>query len=254
MKIVVVGYGRMGHEIEQAARERNHEVVATVDPAAPDAFATSIDELERKGVSPDEPTVAIDFSLPDGLAENVAAYARLGWAAVIGTTGWAADREPVLAPARSAGIPLVYGANFSVGANLFFRIARYAGRLAAHAGLYDGAVVELHHRLKQDSPSGTALTIAESLLRELPRKDHLQTETLHRRIESDELHVVSGRVGSIPGTHTVYLDSNADTIELTHRARNRSGFAAGAVQAAEWIVNQKGIFEVDQFFDDLFQD
>ncbi|WP_103679310.1 4-hydroxy-tetrahydrodipicolinate reductase [Alkalispirochaeta sphaeroplastigenens] len=256
MRIVIVGYGRMGREIEAIARDRGHQIVATVDPLAPGATALSLEEvppLEPASTATD-PVTVIEFALPPQIGENVAFYARRGWHAVIGTTGWDQDREAVLRPAREAGTGLVYGSNFSVGANLFFRISRYAARLADRTGAYDSAVMELHHRQKQDSPSGTALTIAEGLLQESSSKSRLQPETLHRRIEEEELHVISGRVGFIPGTHTVYLDSLADTVELTHRARTRQGFALGAVQAAEWICSRREVVPVDVFFDDLFQD
>ncbi|TVR69664.1 MAG: 4-hydroxy-tetrahydrodipicolinate reductase [Spirochaetaceae bacterium] len=256
MKAVIVGYGQMGHEIERVLRDRGHAIAAIVDPAASGATAPSLDEAIRilaEGDSPGEPVVAIDFALPDSVQANTKAYARAGWAAVLGTTGWEDRREEVLAPVRAAGTSLVYGSNFSVGANMFVRVARYAARLASRTGEYDAALVELHHRLKKDSPSGTAITVAQVMQEELKEKRLIQVETVHRRIEREELHVISGRVGSVPGTHTVMLDSTADTVELTHRARSRQGFAVGAVQAAEWIVGRRGVYSVEAFFDDLFE-
>ncbi|SIQ92532.1 dihydrodipicolinate reductase [Alkalispirochaeta americana] len=256
MRIVIVGYGRMGREIEAISRERGHQILATVDPLAPGATAASLEQLPplEPASTLENPVTVIEFALPPQIRENVAYYARHGWHGVIGTTGWDQEREEVLRPAREAGTGLVYGSNFSVGANLFFRLSRYAARLANKTGAYDSAVMELHHRQKQDSPSGTALTIAEGLLQETSCKNTIQPETLHRRIEQEELHVISGRVGFIPGTHTVYLDSVADTVELTHRARTRQGFALGAVQAAEWISSRQDVVPVDEFFNDLFQD
>jgi 4-hydroxy-tetrahydrodipicolinate reductase len=254
MRIVIVGYGRMGHEIERVAAARGHKIIATVDPVAEDATARSVAEAAA-GPLPStaaDPVVAIDFALPEAVKDNVAAYRDAGWAVVVGTTGWDQQREEILLPAREGDIALVYGSNFSVGANMFIRIARHAARLAERTGEYDGAVFELHHRGKQDSPSGTALMIADAIQAEMTDKQQIQTETLHRRISPEELHVASGRVGSIPGTHTVYLDSTADTVELTHRARSRQGFAVGAVQAAEWIASRSGIHPVEAFFDDLF--
>lgn len=255
MRIVIVGYGRMGHEIECVARDRGHEIFATVDPAASDASHASVADAASAGNGdlPDDPIIAIEFALAEGVEKNVAAYGRAGWKAVIGTTGWDAHRESVLGEAERAGTHLVYGSNFSVGANLFIRLARYAARLAGRTGEYDTAVVELHHRKKQDSPSGTALTIAEAIREEYKDKTSLQVETLHRQILNEELHIVSGRVGSVPGTHTVLFDSTADTVELTHRARSRQGFAVGAVQAAEWIAERTGVHGVESFFDDLFR-
>lgn len=255
MRVVIVGYGQMGHEIETVLRARGHTVAAIVDPVASGATAPSAGEAAR-AISADgaagEPIAAIDFALPDSVLENAQVYARAGWAAVIGTTGWESQREEVLAPFRDAGTGLVYGSNFSVGANMFVRITRYAARLASRTGEYDSALVELHHRRKKDSPSGTAITLAEVMRQELRDKKEIQVETVHRQILPEELHVISGRVGSVPGTHSVILDSAADTVELTHRARSRQGFAVGAVQAAEWIVERKGIYPVEAFFDDLF--
>lgn len=251
MRAVIVGYGQMGHEIESVLRARGHEVAGIVDPVAAGATARTVGEA-ASAIQPGEPVVAIDFSLPESVPGNASAIAAAGWCAVIGTTGWEDHRESVLKAAEGAGTGLVYGSNFSVGANMFVRISRYGARLAARTGEYDSGVVELHHRKKKDSPSGTAIMIADAIQGEIAEKTEIQPETLHRRIESGELHVISGRVGSIPGTHTVILDSMADTVELTHRARSRQGFAVGAVQAAEWIAERTGVYPVEAFFDDLF--
>jgi 4-hydroxy-tetrahydrodipicolinate reductase len=251
MKIAVVGYGRMGREIEQAARERGHTVGARVDPVAEHAEYAAVSAAVEAGAI-DSDTVVIEFALPEGLAENMKHYAQAGCAVVIGTTGWDDTREEILSVARSGGIGVVWGANFSVGANMFARISEHAAQLASRAEGYDPALVEIHHRGKQDSPSGTALMLAEKVLNAGSEKRSIQTETLHRQIEREELHVASARLGSVPGTHTLYLDSQADTVELTHRARNRHGFAVGAVQAAEWIAATGGVHTVDEFFDHLF--
>lgn len=251
MQIALVGYGRMGREIEIAARERGHSVDIRVDPAAESADFPSVAAAVDAGAI-DSSTAVIEFALPEGLRENMERYAQAGCAVVIGTTGWDDHREELLAQARAAGLALVWGSNFSVGANMFARITEYAAALAARAGGYDPALVELHHRGKQDSPSGTALMLGEKVLASGGEKRSIQTEALHRRIEPEELHVASVRVGSVAGTHTLYLDSPADTVELTHRARSRHGFAVGAVQAAEWITTTGGVHTVGEFFDHLF--
>jgi 4-hydroxy-tetrahydrodipicolinate reductase len=252
MELVIVGYGRMGHEIEAAAIGRGHKVVARIDPSADDAdFSSLAAAAEAKALS--SPAVAIEFALPDGIESNLDHYGRAGVPVVIGTTGWNDRQAEVLEIAEGTGVPVVWGANFSVGANLFTRVVAFASRMAERAGGYDSAMVELHHRGKQDSPSGTALAIAREMLAGGDSKREIQVETLHRRIREEELHVASARVGAVPGTHTVYLDSPADTVELTHRARNRQGFAVGAVQAAEWLSTvSPGVYTVAQFFDDLF--
>ncbi len=252
MKLAITGYGRMGHEIEAIARSRDHEIVCTIDPGAENADYPHVSDAVNAGVlTPD--VCAIDFSFPDAVAANIAEYARAGCTAVVGTTGWDKERDDVLKPAISAGISLVWGSNFSVGANMTVRIASIAAKLAAAAEVYDVGLVELHHTGKKDSPSGTAIMIAEEILAGMKSKSAIQEETLHRRISAEELHTASARIGSIPGTHTVYFDSPADTIELTHRARDRSGFALGAVRAAEWITTRSGVHPVRDFFDDLFR-
>jgi len=251
MKIAITGYGRMGREIEGISLSRGHEIVCRIDPVAEGAAFPSVMDAVEAGVLTDD-VCAIDFALPSAVATNIAGYARAGCQAVIGTTGWDAQREEVLAPARDAGIRLVWGSNFSVGANMAVRIAGYSAKLANAAGSYDVGIHELHHTGKKDSPSGTAIMLAEEILAVTAGKGEIQTETLHRQIRNDELHVTSGRIGGIPGTHTVYFDSLADTVEVTHRARNRNGFALGAVQAAEWIVTASGVHPVQDFFDDLF--
>jgi 4-hydroxy-tetrahydrodipicolinate reductase len=250
LEVVIVGFGRMGHEIARVCGDRGHRIVATVDPLAGDASHRELESVPFSGQP--AATVVIDFSLPEAVARTVRTCAERGWHLVIGTTGWDTRREEVLEPATQAEIGVVYGANFSLGANLFIRVAAYAQQLATRAGDYDTALVELHHRGKKDSPSGTALETGRALLQEAPGKQRLQVETLHRAIESDELHLVSARVGSIAGTHTVYFDSEADTVEITHRARSRNGFARGAVQAAEWISGRKGIHPVETFLEELF--
>lgn len=248
MRVAIVGYGRMGHRVEEVCRERGHDVAVCVDPHAADADAQSLAEAASDGrLGPG--MVAIDFSLPDAVAANLAAYGRIGCHAVIGTSGW---DESLLEPLRDEGrIGVVHGSNFSVGAQWFTRVVAFAAQLSDRVGGYDPALVEFHHRGKQDSPSGTALMLAREVLARTADKRTIQTETLHRLPERHELHVVSGRAGSIPGTHTVLFDSEADTVELTHRARNRGGFALGAVMAAEWITDRTGIFPASRFFDEF---
>lgn len=247
LAVAIVGYGRMGHEVAAAAGARGHRVVATIDPLAADADFRAVDAAALRSCD-----VAIEFALPAGVEANVARYAESGVAAVVGTTGWDDRRERVLAPAAEAKIPLVYGSNFSVGANLFFRIVDEAARLADAVEDYDVFLTEAHHSAKKDSPSGTALSLAEIVLSRIARKTAIVDETVRRAIAPHELHVGSVRGGAVPGTHTVTFDSNADSVELTHRARSRAGFALGAVLAAEWVVGRPGVWRVDQFFEALF--
>ncbi|MCG8478078.1 MAG: 4-hydroxy-tetrahydrodipicolinate reductase [Spirochaetales bacterium] len=251
MNIAIVGYGRMGREIDAIAAERGHRVTCRVDPTDREADYPTVRAAVDAGAIDGE-TAVIEFSLPSGPPQHVAVYGEVGCSVVIGTTGWDAERSAVLAAAKAAGIGLVWGANFSVGAEMLKRVTGYATDLACRVGDYDQAVVELHHRNKRDSPSGTALAVAEEVLSR-GTKTTVHVETLHRAPRAEELHVTAARVGSMPGTHTVYYDSPADTLEITHRARNRGGFARGAVQAAEWIERVGGVRTVGEFFDDLFR-
>jgi len=257
MRVAIVGYGRMGREIQVVLGERGHEIVAIVDPAVGDeaVAASGIDPAIRSDeVSPTLLSgcdAVIEFSLADAVAGHVAAYAASGVPCVLGTTGWLDRLADVRRSVEASGAALVYGSNFSIGAHVFFRAAAYAGSLVKDLDEYDLLVHEMHHRGKKDSPSGTALTLAEAVLAEVPRKKRIETGRLDRAPEPDELHVSSSRGGSIPGTHTLYLDSAADTIEVRHQARSRGGFAIGAVRAAEWIAGRTGVFTVEQFIDDL---
>jgi 4-hydroxy-tetrahydrodipicolinate reductase len=246
MKVVLVGYGRMGHEVALSLERRGHELLASVDPKSPEATHRSVAEAPL-----DQADAVIEFSLAEGVAENAKLYARTGVPAVVGTTGWAEKEADVRAAVASGGIGYLIGANFSIGANLFMILAEEAGRLINGLEEYDPMLCEYHHSGKADSPSGTALRTAGAVLAAVDRKKRIQTETLHRPVDPEELHVASLRGGSIPGTHTLTLDSAADSIEITHRARGRSGFADGAVRGAEWIRGKKGFFTVDDFLKEL---
>ena len=242
MKIMLSGYGKMGQEVEAAALQRGHTICSRVDPLAPcaDAKTLSPDALRGAGA-------VIEFALPEGIEERARFYADARLPAVIATTGWQAKLETVRGLVAAAGTGLVYGSNFSVGANLFFEIVRRAAALVNRFPDYDVLAYELHHRRKKDSPSGTALTTGTIVLDESDRKDKLVTERLDRAIAPDELHFASVRGGYIPGTHTVLFDSAEDTIEITHTARSRAGFALGSVLAAEWISGRPGVFEFTEY-------
>ncbi len=256
MNIALVGYGRMGHEIEQVLVSRGHTCPARVDPAAKEADATSLSEAfaETDGGATNSrvrgPDAVIEFASPTGVVENAEWYTRHGVPAVVGTTGWEDRREEVHGIVEREGGAYLWGANFSVGANLFFALVEAAGRLIDRFEDYDPMLFEAHHRGKKDSPSGTALEAARRLLAVSSRKQDIVTDALQRRIEPQELHVASLRGGSVPGTHTLSFDSPFDTITLSHSARTRSGFALGSVLAAEWLVGRRGFYSVDDFFAD----
>ncbi|MFP4549197.1 MAG: 4-hydroxy-tetrahydrodipicolinate reductase [Spirochaetales bacterium] len=254
MRIAIVGYGRMGRMIEQIARQRKHEVTLVVDPQI-SGDGPGQAELAKTltAESLTEADVAIEFSLPEGVKENVARYIEAAVPAVIGTTGWLDQLDDITKRIKAADGALLYGANFSIGAHVFFKAAEYATSLVAELPEYDLAVHEMHHSNKKDSPSGTALTLANRVIAAHPRKSKIETARFDRAPEEDELHVSSTRGGAVPGTHTLYLDSQADTVEVRHTARSREGFALGAVRAAEWLVGKKGVFEVEEFISELLE-
>ena len=245
MRVLIVGYGAMGHMIEDILLRRGHEIAGRVDPAGTgDAEEVTSGLLQKsEGV--------IEFSLAEGLMGNIQKYAQAKVPAVIGTTGWENKRRDAEKVILQNGSTLLWGNNFSVGANLFFNIVSRAAALINGIEEYDIMLNEYHHKRKKDSPSGTALTVAEKIIANLDRKTEIQTETLDRAIKENELHVGSVRGGWIPGIHTVTLDSEADSIEITHSARNRAGFALGAVRAMEWLEGRSGFFSVDDFINDI---
>ncbi len=247
MDVILVGYGRMGHEIEQVLVERGHRCVARIDPKASGADARSLEEASAAA------DCAIEFANGEGVVDNARWYAAHAVPAVVGTTGWEAERDTVREIVESARTGYLWGANFSVGANLFFALVEAAGVLLDRFEDYDAMMFETHHRHKKDSPSGTALEAARRLLRVHGRKSDIVTEALQRPIEPHELHVASMRGGSVPGVHELTFDSPFDSITIRHSARTRAGFALGSVLAAEWLAGRSGFFSVDDFFADRLQ-
>jgi 4-hydroxy-tetrahydrodipicolinate reductase len=246
MRAVIVGYGSMGREVERTLAERGHAVAARVDSAAGRADAPELTkEIAAKA------DIAIEFSVADAVAANARRYAALGLSAVVGTTGWQAKLGEVAAVVAGSPIGYLHGSNFSIGAHLFFALVARAARLVDPLPEYDILSWEVHHRRKKDSPSGTALSMAKLVTSVSSRKKRIVTERLDRPIAADELHVASVRGGEVPGIHTVLLDSLFDTVEITHSARSRGGFALGAVRAAEWLAGRHGMFTVDDFIADL---
>jgi 4-hydroxy-tetrahydrodipicolinate reductase len=214
MKLLLVGYGKMGRLVEELALARQHEIVGRVDVA-------------RAPWSPAD--VAIDFSTADALAENFPRYVESRLPVVIGTTGWSDRLEEYRAQAAAARIGVVAAANFSIGVNLFEILVAEATRLMHAHPQYGAWIHEAHHAAKRDAPSGTALLL----------RDAMTGAGFSRGIDMS-----STRAGMIPGTHTIGFDSASDTIELTHTARDRRGFASGAIAAAEWLQGRDGWFSM----------
>ncbi|MBI2145347.1 4-hydroxy-tetrahydrodipicolinate reductase [Candidatus Woesearchaeota archaeon] len=249
MKIALIGYGKMGKEVERAAKMRGHSVCAIIDPS--NAGATHKDVGDGSCLKDAE--VVIDFTVPAAVLGNIKKVSAAKKNLVIGTTGWYDGMTEAKQLVGQAGTGLIYSSNFSVGVNVFYRVVEAAARLVNKVPEYDVFGYELHHNQKLDSPSGTAKSIAELLVKNIGRKKQVQYDRLDRRINSDEIHFASVRSGWIPGTHVVGFDSEADTIELKHTARSRSGFALGAVMAAEWLKGRKGFFTMNDFISDFFR-
>ncbi len=248
MKLALVGYGKMGKEVERVARLRGHAISAIIDQSATGATHKEITADAIKDAD-----VVIDFTTPAAAAENIRRVGAAKKNMVVGTTGWYDHMTEAKQVVGAAGTGFIYSSNFSVGVNAFYKIVEAAARLIDKVPEYDVFGYELHHNQKLDSPSGTAKSIAEVLLKNISRKKAVNYDKLERKPNMEEIHFASIRGGWIPGTHVVGFDSEADTIELKHTARSRSGFALGAVMAAEWLNGRKGFFTMNDFMKDFFR-
>jgi len=266
MKVIIAGYGKMGRLLETKLCERGHTILAVVDPyyaenGAPsslpiEAYPSLRNALNGKpGNSLKDADVVIEFSLPAVAPVNLLFLINEKVPVVTGTTGWYEKLPEISKAVASAESSLLWSSNFSLGVNLFYRIASYAAKLIDPFKEYDVAGFEAHHNNKADSPSGTAKTLVDLVLGEMTRKKKAVYDTLERKPEADELHFASLRVGAAPGTHSLIFDSYADAIEITHTARSREGFAAGAVLAAEWLTAEKrtGVFTMDDVLKELLK-
>ncbi|PYO99301.1 MAG: dihydrodipicolinate reductase [Gemmatimonadetes bacterium] len=230
MKIALFGHGTMGRVLEESARAAGHEIGVVF---------TSANVGDAVRLLPGH-TVAIDFSVPGAVPAHVEAAAAAGVPLVEGTTGWQGDEVRVRKVVEGRGGALVYGANFSIGVNLFYRIVTSAAELFRGVAAYDPFIEEAHHARKRDAPSGTALALQTILSRALGRKE-----------QGTSVPIASTRAGQIPGTHRVGFDSAADQILLTHTARSRAGLSAGALLAAHWIVGRRGMYAFADVLDDI---
>jgi 4-hydroxy-tetrahydrodipicolinate reductase len=249
MKIALIGYGKMGKLLEQRALDLGHNVVAVVEPFAAGSAAVSGAPVSKTialayGPAGDGPLagadIAVEFTRPETAPENILALVERKIPVLVGTTGWHSRLPEITQKVEEAGSSLLWASNFSLGVNLFYRIAAYAAKIADPFADYDVGGWEAHHNKKADSPSGTAKTLVERVLENMSRKTRAIYDTLPGPPPADAIHFPSLRVGSVPGVHSLFFDSPADTIEITHTARSREGFAAGALRAAEWLVNFPG--------------
>ena len=244
MKIVLLGYGKMGQLIERYALKRDHDVVLIVD------------EDNRSSITAEElaeADVAIDFSTPHAALDNIHLCFDADLPIVVGTTGWYEQLDDIRTQCEEGGHSMLYGSNFSIGVNVFFHINKLLAKAMNPYKQYDVQVEEIHHIHKLDAPSGTAITIAEGIIENTADK-----ESWVNRVEgtaediipkNNELLIESLRIEEVPGTHTVLYSSEVDQIEFKHTAHSRDGFALGAVIASEWLHGKKGFYQVTEIFD-----
>ncbi|HYC87449.1 MAG TPA: 4-hydroxy-tetrahydrodipicolinate reductase [Chryseosolibacter sp.] len=232
MKIVLVGYGKMGKTIEKIAVARGHQVAARIDVD---------NHHDLAAVNAD---VAIEFSHPHAAFENVKQCLELGLPVVCGTTGWLARKEEIEALAYRLNGAFFYASNYSLGVNLFFRLNEALAAMMSNFDHYSVTIDEVHHTEKKDAPSGTAITLAEGLIKHLKGK---RKWVNHDTSESSEVPIKSFRIDEVPGTHIIKYASNIDDIEIKHIAHTREGFALGAVTVAEWLIGKKGVLNMDDF-------
>jgi 4-hydroxy-tetrahydrodipicolinate reductase len=247
MNIALLGYGKMGKIIEKIATDRKHNIVLKIDFYNQQDL--TVENLKKADV-------VIEFSTPGSVLSNIKNCFEAGVPVIVGTTGWYEHLPEIKKLCTETNSTLLYGSNFSIGVNIFFHVNKALARLMSNYSYYDVQVEEIHHTQKLDSPSGTAITIAEGIIENIKSKKEWVNmltaegdEDKSESVKTDQLLIESFRIDSVPGTHTVIYDSEVDSIEFKHTAHNRNGFALGAVVAAEWIQSKKGFFSVDQMFD-----
>lgn len=232
MKIALIGYGKMGKAIEAVALQKGHQVVLKIDVSNAAEFTQA---------NADKADVAIEFTGPHSAVKNILQCIEYGLPVVSGSTGWLEQWEQVEAACAAKNGTVVYSSNYSIGVNLFFEINKQLAKLMDPYPDYNVSMTEIHHTEKKDAPSGTAISLAEQILENLGRKHKWTNDAASN---PNEISIRSERVDPAPGTHTVCYSSAIDTIEITHTAHTRQGFAAGAVMAAEFASNKKGIFNM----------
>lgn len=239
MKIALSGYGKMGKEIEKIAIGRGHEIVVKFND--PEDWVDGQEQLAQADV-------AIEFSMPHSVVSNIFKCFDAKVPVVVGTTGWFGQLDHVKEVCNKHNQSLLYASNFSVGVNLFFEVNRTLAKLMNEHESYSVTLDETHHTAKVDSPSGTAIKLANDVIDNLERKDVWVNKPSDRGFE---LHIDSHRVENVPGTHIVKYQSEIDSIEIKHTANSRVGFAKGAVLAAEWLATKKGVFTMSDLLKDV---
>ena len=225
MKIALLGYGKMGKVIERIALERGHEIVLRK------SSSTSYAGLENADV-------AIDFSLPTSAVANISECLNNGIPVVSGTTGWLEEYSNMVALCEQKNGSFIYGSNFSLGVNLFFELNNYLAKMMSKFKNYSASMEEIHHTQKLDAPSGTAISLAKGII----ENSDYTNWTMDANPKENEISIEALRIENVPGTHSIFYNSEVDTIEIKHTAHSRDGFALGSIIAAEWLVGKKGVF------------
>lgn len=226
MKIALLGYGRMGKEIEKIAISRGHEIV--------------IRKNTEDSIDITKADVAIDFSIPDAAYNNIADCITNEVPVISGTTGWLTKYNDAVALCKEKNGAFIYASNFSVGVNIFFELNKQLAKMMANLKDYDISMEEIHHTKKLDAPSGTAITLAKGII----EKTSKEKWVLGKQTSKNSIPIEAKRIPDVPGTHSVWYTSDVDSIEIKHTAHNRKGFALGAVIAAEWIIGKTGVFSM----------
>lgn len=233
MKIALIGYGKMGHIIERIALERGHQIVSIIDKDNQADFNSP----EFKSAD-----VAIEFSMPTAAMENYEKCFAANVPVVAGTTGWLSRMDEIKDACKDGKQTFFYASNYSIGVNIFFALNKYLAKIMNNYPAYDVRMEEVHHIHKLDSPSGTAITLAEGIIQNLDRKDKwIESSTP----ATDEVGITAFRRDEVPGIHTIIYESAVDTISMTHDAKSREGFALGAVVAAEFLAGKKGFYTME---------
>jgi 4-hydroxy-tetrahydrodipicolinate reductase len=232
MKIILLGYGKMGKVIEQVALQRGHQIAARIDIDNPQDLETV------------QGDVVIEFSHPNGAFENISKCLRRNLPVVCGTTGWLSRKSDVEVLCQQTNGTFFYSSNYSLGVNIFFKLNQYLAVMMDKFPDYDVSLEETHHTEKKDAPSGTAITLAEGILKNLPRK---KVWVNQKTADNSNLMIESFRIDQVPGTHVIQYKSTIDDIEIKHTAHSREGFGRGAVMVAEWILDKKGILGMDDY-------
>lgn len=234
MNIALIGYGKMGQAIEKIAIARGHKISARIDANPADWNVVHASNTD----------VAIEFSVPDKAVENIKRCIELGIPVLSGTTGWLADKPIVDQMSVRERVPFFYASNYSLGVNLFFKLNEYLANLIKAYPQYQVSMEEIHHTQKKDAPSGTAITLAEGILK---NSQHKTGWAPAGEEKENELPITSKRIDPYPGQHSVTYHSTVDDIEIRHTAHSREGFALGAVLVAEWLPTQKGVVGMDDY-------